>query len=203
MVDKVSAEDLAKAFQAEEPEEVVEPQEKPLKKNKKTKSSRFTISLIVFVIGLISLVAGLVFLVLNIISAPDTPDAIFLTNAEEWVLDEQTNCVSEDTEAATNCIGGSGVIWKFTEVGKGTLTTNNHINDYDFIWAIDGDTLKIETDWLYTLNNEYKYELNQRDGVLTLTDEDDTFRFIMTKKKDGGEKDSEEVENSKEENSEE
>ena len=69
--------------------------------------------------------------------------------------------------------------------------------------TIDGDTLKIETDWLYTLNNEYKYELNQRDGVLTLTDEDDTFRFIMTKKKDGGEKDSEKVENSKEENSEE
>ena len=37
MVDKVSAEDLAKAFQAEEPEEVVEPQEKPLKKEQKNK----------------------------------------------------------------------------------------------------------------------------------------------------------------------
>ena len=31
------------------------------------------------------------------------------------------------------------VIWNFTEIGKGTLTTNNHENDYDFIWAIDGD----------------------------------------------------------------
>ena len=39
---------------------------------------------------------------------------------------------------------------------------NNHINDYDFIWAIDGGKLKIETNWLYTLNNDYSYIFHKK-----------------------------------------
>ena len=62
------------------------------------------------------------------------------------------------------------VVWNFTEIGKGTLTTNGHQNDYDFIWAIDGDKIKIETDWLYALDDEYIYTLDQSAGVLTLGD---------------------------------
>ena len=79
-------------------------------------------------------------------------DAEFLVQMGEWTR--------EDAE---------GVIWNFTEIGKGTLTTNNHQNDYDFLWSVDGDTLKIETKWLYDLNDEYTYKLQQDNKTLTLS----------------------------------
>ena len=63
------------------------------------------------------------------------------------------------------------VIWNFTEIGKGTLTTNNHENDYDFIWAISGDTLEIETEWLYTTDDKFVYRLDQENQILILNDE--------------------------------
>ena len=70
------------------------------------------------------------------------------------------------------------MIWQFTEIGKGKLTTNGHTNDYDFIWAIEDDKLKIETSWLYDLENEYEYSLNQGDGTLTLKENDKEIKFI-------------------------
>ena len=70
------------------------------------------------------------------------------------------------------------VVWKFTEVGKGTLTTNGHTNDYDFIWAIEGGELKMETAWLYTLENAYTYTIDQAAGRLVLTEGDKTVTFV-------------------------
>lgn len=178
----MSNEELAKAFQAEEITEVDEPREKLKHPSKiEKKSGKFTASIVIFAVGLCVLAGGLVFLVLKLTAGPAVSDAEFLISAKEWMLDEETNCISEEPEAETNCIGDSGVIWKFTEAGKGTLTTNNHTNDYDFIWATDNGTLKVETDWLYTLNNEYQYELNRGEGVLTLKDEDKAYRFLMVK----------------------
>ena len=91
-------------------------------------------------------------------------DAEYLVAAENWTL--------EDAE---------GVIWDFTKIGEGTLTTNDHQNDYDFIWAIKDDKLLIETDWLYELENEYEYSLDQGAGVLTLTDGDSEYRFVANR----------------------
>ncbi len=118
------------------------------------------LSLIVFIIGIITLVAGAVMLVLNFVIKPDMRDGEFLVEIGQWAED-----------------GADGVIWNFTEIGKGKLTTNNHKNDYDFIWSLEGDTLKIETDWLYTLNNEYTYKVNQGDKILTLTSGEEEFMF--------------------------
>ena len=73
--------------------------------------------------------------------------------------------------------GEDGVVWDFTEIGKGKLTTNNHINDYDFIWSLEDGKLKIETDWLYNLENEYEYALDQNAKTLTLTSGEDVYRF--------------------------
>ena len=70
------------------------------------------------------------------------------------------------------------VIWNFKEIGKGSLTTNSHVNDYDFIWAIESDNLKIETSWLYTLNDEYEYELNQKEKTLILTSGKKTYALF-------------------------
>ena len=131
------------------------------------------ISIIVLVLGLIVLAVGVGFLVVKLLQNASMQDGEYLISAENWVLDENTNCNSEE---ATNC--ESGVIWKFTEIGKGTLTTNNHLNDYDFIWALEDGKLKIETDWLYTLNNEYEYTIDQSAGILTLKDDDEEIKLV-------------------------
>ena len=157
----VSMEKLAEAFK---PEDGVE------KKSKKKLAS-----IIIFVIGMITMITGIVFLVIQLTGGPAIQDGEYLVSAKEWVLEDGSNCDSGE-ESASNC--EPSVIWKFTEIGKGTLTTNNHINDYDFIWALDDGELKIETDWLYTLENEYEYELNQNDGILTLKDGDNEYKFV-------------------------
>ena len=122
------------------------------------------ISISVLVAGLIMLIVGVVFLVINLIGAGKMADAEYLVAAENWAL--------EDAE---------GVIWDFTKIGAGTLTTDDHQNDYDFIWAIKDDKLLIETDWLYELENEYEYSLDQGAGVLTLTDGDSEYRFVANR----------------------
>ncbi len=117
-------------------------------------------SLIVFIIGLFALVGGATALILSFVLKPNMRDAEYLVEIGQWT--------ENDAE---------GVIWNFTEIGKGKLTTNNHINDYDFIWAIDGDTLKIETKWLYDLNDEYTYKIDQGEKTLTLTSGEESFTF--------------------------
>lgn len=136
------------------------------------------ISIIVFILGIIFLGGGIGALVAVLVAKPPVLDADFLVQVGAWEMVNPTNCTGVENEAsaleiadegAANCVANS-VIWTFTEIGKGTLTTNSHINDYGFIWAIEGDKLKIETEWLYTLENEYTYTLNQKEKVLTLTD---------------------------------
>ena len=132
------------------------------------------LSIVTLIIGIIVLIVGVVFLVLRLTSSNEIQDGEYLVSAKEWTLVNDTNCSNE----AANCI--PSVIWKFTEIGKGTLTTNNHINDYDFIWALEDDTLKIETSWLYDLENEYQYKLDQSAGILTLTDGDTEYNFAAS-----------------------
>lgn len=115
------------------------------------------VPLIIFIVGLVTLAAGATFFILDLLKKPDIRTADYLVEVKNWK--EQ---------------GTDTVFWSFTEIGKGTLTTNNHINDYDFIWRIDDDTLKIETSWLYALNNEY-----------TITIDDEAKTFTLTKKDSG------------------
>jgi len=115
------------------------------------------ISIAVFIIGLITLIAGGIFLIMDLNNGPKIQDGEYLVKVGRWQREDAPE-----------------VIWQFTEIGKGTLTTNNHLNDYNFIWALEGDKIKIETDWLYTLNNEYGYRINQSENILTLIQEDST-----------------------------
>jgi len=130
-------------------------------KTKNPLQKKKIISISVLVVGLVMLVVGVVFLVLGLVKGAGVADGEYLVAADNWTLEN-----------------GPGVIWDFTEIGKGTLTTNNHENDYDFIWAIEDGKLKIETDWLYNLENEYEYELDQSAGVLTLTSDEGTYKFL-------------------------
>ena len=119
------------------------------------------LSIIVFIIGIITLIAGLVFLIVKLTSGPSVHDGEYLVSIGKWT--------KEDEEK---------VVWEFTEIGKGTLTTNGHVNDYDFVWVLDGDTMKIQTDWLYDLNDEFKYSLDRGNNILTLTRDEETYKFI-------------------------
>ena len=131
----------------------------------KTKSVKKRVGLVVMLVGILACIAGLVFLLMNIFAKPDMRDAEYLVEVGMWVREDEPS-----------------VEWKFTEVGKGVLTTNAHTNDYDFIWALDEDTLKVETAWLYTLNDSFVYELNQSDKTLTLTKDEETIVFIPAEK---------------------
>ena len=111
------------------------------------------ISIIIFIIGLVALVTGVVFLVLRLNRKATLQDGEYLVSVGSFQREDEP-----------------GVIWDFTEIGKGKLTTNNHLNDYDCIWALEDGKIKIETAWLYDLNDEYEYQL--RDGNLILIRDD-------------------------------
>ena len=177
---KVSQADLAQAFTDKSSPKT--PQKD--KRNKKPKS--LIVSVVLFVLGVIALIAGVVVLILKFTGGERIADGEYLVKAEEWALDSNTNCIepdSQDVDAEDeeklipNCSSDNAVIWKFTEIGKGTLTTNSHKNDYDFIWAIEDGKLKIETKWLYDIVNEYEYDLNQKDKTMTLTDGETKYVF--------------------------
>lgn len=121
---------------------------------------RKKLPIITLIIGILVLVAGLTFMLIKLLAAPKVKDAEYLIQIGQWKES-----------------GAEGVIWNFTSIGEGTLTTNNHTNDYKFTWSMDGDKLKIQTDWLYTLSNEYTYELNQNENTLTLTEGSNKINF--------------------------
>lgn len=109
-------------------------EEKPKKK---------ILPIVTLVIGLVFLIGGVALLAVKIINTSRASDAERLVEIGTFAKD-----------------GEADVVWQFTEIGKGTLTTNGHKNDYDFIWAIENGKLKIETAWLYDLNDEYSYKID-------------------------------------------
>ena len=119
------------------------------------------ISIIIFILGFIVLAVGGAILGYKFLKKPNIRDGEYLVEVGKWQLEND-----------------SSVIWDFTEIGKGTITTDAHANDFDFIWSIDGDTLKLETSWHYAVNNEYHYVLNQSENKLTLTEKDKTYTLI-------------------------
>ena len=107
------------------------------------------------------LIVGVVFWALKLNETPAVADGEYLVTAGSWKLEDQDS-----------------LVWNFTEIGKGTLTTNNHLNDYTFTWALEDGKILIETDWLYTLNNQFSYKLDQNAGTLLLSDGDNEYRFL-------------------------
>lgn len=120
--------------------------------------------LVIFIIGIITLLAGGGFLAWRYLEPPSISDADYLVQLRTW-----TAKTSES------------LVWTFTEVGKGQLTTNNHQNDYDFLWALDGNQLKTETAWAYPLQNTFTYKLNRQDNTLELSSGDKTVVFTAVK----------------------
>ena len=142
--------ELAKAFGGEAVvEEKKEKKEKEPKKAKKGAKDKKAI--VIFVVGLAVLVGGLAFLIYKLVAGPSKADAEFLVSSGEWVEEDDPS-----------------VIWKFTEVGKGTLTTDGHQTDYDFIWSLDDGKIKMETAWLYDIEDEFEYSLDQGSKTLTI-----------------------------------
>ncbi len=140
---------------------------KPVKQQKTKKGiwkdpkRRKILSITVFAVGIIMLAVGTGCLVAKLVGGSDVADGEYLVAAEGWKLENSDK-----------------VEWTFTEIGKGKLTTNAHENDYDFRWALEEGKLLINTDWLYELENEYEYSLDQHDGVLTLKADDKEYKFV-------------------------
>ena len=172
-------------------------EKKPEKKSGDPYKKKQIISLSALIVGVLTLIAGIIILVISLTRGPEVADGEFLVSVGEWKLDEGEKCEAteekkdteseevkteeesepeEKTEESSEC--KPSVIWKFTEIGKGSLTTNGHINDYDFIWSLEDGKLSIETKWLYDMNNEYEYSLDQSGKVLTLKNDDREFRFV-------------------------
>ncbi len=139
-------------------------------------------------IGVAALATSATYFIIKNNEKPTIRDAEYLVSVGEWVMQSKTNsepvdCISfseEENSEPMDCISAMGkadsisenVIWNFTEIGKGTLTTNNHIDDHEFKWTIEDDKLKIETDWLYTLYDELTYKLDQKENTLEITKAD-------------------------------
>lgn len=138
---------------------------KPGKHGEKTRflddpKKRKITGIVILIIGIVMLIAGTAFLVINATKKVAIDEGEYLISAGNWSLE-----------------GEEGVTWDFTEMGKGTLTTNNHQNDYAFKWLLKDGKLLVKTDWLYELDNEYEYELDQSAGTLTLTEDGKEYRF--------------------------
>ncbi|MDO4611632.1 MAG: DUF5640 domain-containing protein [Candidatus Saccharibacteria bacterium] len=112
------------------------------------------VSLGVFATGVVALVAGIVVMLVNLLGTSAMRDADYLVS--------QTGFYRE--------VEGERVVWAFSEIGKGWLGTDGE-NKYDFEWKIEGDKLLIDTAWLYELNDEYTYKIDQEAGTLTLNNE--------------------------------
>jgi hypothetical protein len=149
---KSGSKKLRNVKNTETEEKVVAEKKSVAETPKPKKNTKKRVGIAIFVIGMLSLVAGIVLMLVNLLAKPAVRDADFIVSVGTWERED-----------------APGVIWDFTEIGKGKLTTNNHKNDYDFIWSLDAKTLKIETSWLYEINNEYNYTLNQDDKILTLS----------------------------------
>lgn len=124
------------------------------------------LSIIVFIIGLITLIVGVGFLVSKLIQTSAAQDEERLISVGSWVREDEPS-----------------VIWNFAEEGKGKLTTNDNQNSYDFIWKIENEKLKIETSWLYPIDNEYTYRIEQGNLVLLENENDnETIKFVPVDK---------------------
>ena len=150
------------------------------------KSKKSIFGFISLGIGVAALAASATFFIIKNNEKPAVRDAEYLVSVGKWIMQSESNtepvdCISsveEENAEPTDCISveptTGNVIWNFTEIGKGTLTTNNHIDDHDFKWAIESNKLKIETDWLNTLYDELTYKIDQKEQILEVTRENGT-----------------------------
>lgn len=182
-------EELKSAFSPEAEKDTAKNPEGDFTLDKSKKKGRQKlVAITVFVLGLALLATGVTFLILKLTAEPRISDAEYLISVGKWRLEDGANCADksesdeptdeqvETEQGEANC--SPSVVWNFTEAGKGTLTTNNHINDYDFIWTIEGENLKIETSWLYTLNDEFSYKIDRETNTLTLQKNEESFTFV-------------------------
>ena len=138
------------------------PTTKAAKKEKTPKQKKIA-GVVTLVIGAAVMIAGLVFMLVNLFAEPGLRDAEYLVEVGTWVREDEPD-----------------VIWNFTEVGKGELTVNGGGQNYDFLWSIDGEQMIVETDWLYTLDDTYGYEIDQNARTLTLTNGDEYGLAVYT-----------------------
>ena len=61
------------------------------------------------------------------------------------------------------------------------MTTNDALDFYDFTWTLENGTLKIATDWLYTLEDEFSFTLNREEESFTVVAKEDEKESVFIK----------------------
>ncbi len=131
--------------------------ENPEGKNKK--------KLILIIVGifllLVAIVVGLYFF-LTQEKEPEKTDAELLVSVGTWEKE-----------------GSEKVKWIFKDGGKGTLTTNE-TNFYDFTWTLSDEAnsegekvLKIDTNWFYTMKDEFSFVYNREENTFHVVSSED------------------------------
>lgn len=133
-----------------------------VRKTRERKGNKKKIGFAIFGIGVVALIIGITAMVINLTTGPGVRDAEYLVTKGTFVRE-----------------GENGVYWRFDEVGRGSLTTDDFENVYNFIWSIKDGKLLMETDWLYTLNDEFSYKVDQEAGTLTLIRGEDDNEIVL------------------------
>lgn len=169
----VKMEDLARAFESDDKKYENAARNASRVDKKRRSSGPKKWALVVLVVGILALVGGGIFALVKLVGQPKKADADYLISAGEWQREDQPM-----------------VIWDFVEVGSGKLTTDGHLNNYDFIWSLENGKLKIETSWLYDLNDEFDYTLDQGAKTLLIKNADKNVevKFVLKERenKDAG-----------------
>ena len=169
----VNMDDLARAFESKKDNNpyssAVQSADRKTTNRRKRTGGPKKWAVVVFCLGIVALIAGAIFAIVRTNSQPKMADVDYLISAGEWQREDQPM-----------------VIWNFTEVGNGKLTTDGHLNNYDFIWSLDGGKLKIETAWLYDLNDEFDYTLDQSGKTLVIQNKDKNVevKFVLKERED-------------------
>ena len=71
------------------------------------------------------------------------------------------------------------VIWSFHENGTGEITTNK-LNYYDMKFSLEESSLKISTEWLYTLEDSFTIEIDRENSSFTVVNllDEKTSKFV-------------------------
>lgn len=122
------------------------------------------IVIICSVLAFAAIVAGAFFITKSINEKANISTAEFLASGHEWKKS-----------------GEETVVWTFESNGTCKVTTNS-TETFDCKWEIEDKNLKIETDWLTTLKDEFEISINTSDNSFTAISKSDGKESTFVKK---------------------
>jgi len=118
--------------------------------DKKRKTITIICSIIAFV-----LITVAAFFITKALNPDSVSTADFLVAEQSWQKSDEAS-----------------VVWSFSSDGTCKITTNS-TETFDCSWQLIDNNLKIQTNWLKTLSDEFEIEINKSDNSFTVTSKTD------------------------------